>query len=88
LSPQQILSRTPRAFSLTWNTGAARAVEARRGFALIEFRGVTDFNPWLWENLMGATEALVELGGGKDMRVAPRAGGVTSDWMDLELTWK
>lgn len=87
LSPEGILSRAPRAFSITWNTGEAHVVEARRGYVSVAFSGCVGFNPWLWENLVGASIALLELGGAKDVQARQAAGGGDAAEMRFEASW-
>jgi len=87
LSPQGILSRAPRAFSLTWDEGEAKVLETAPKFIRVEFAGCRGFNPWLWENLIGASTALLELGGAKRVQARNAGGGGDSPQMIFEASW-
>ncbi|CAN5750873.1 hypothetical protein BH11MYX4_BH11MYX4_07290 [soil metagenome] len=87
LSPEGILSRAPRAFSLTWDTGDASVVESRPRHIVIEFSGCVGFNAWLWEVVIGASTALLELGGAKNIEIRVVAGGGDAPEMRMEARW-
>jgi len=87
LSPEGILSRVPRAFSQTWDTGSANVVESRSQHVVVDFSGCTGFNPWLWEVVFGASTALLELGGAKNIQLRSLSGGGEIPEMRMEARW-
>jgi hypothetical protein len=89
LTPQAMIAKAPKAFRMSWDTGTVRIPEARRGAARAEFRGCAEWNALLWQDMLGAVEALVEVGGGRNPRVEVLAGGGDGeDFMDISFRWE
>jgi hypothetical protein len=88
LTPQTMIVKAPKAFRMSWDTGTVTVVDARRGAARASFRGCAGWNQLLWHDMVGAIEALVEVGGGRTPRVAILGGGSDGqDFMDVDLRW-
>ena len=87
LSPESIVVRANKVFSMFWDTGTARVVEAKKGYAKGEFTGCEGYDAYLWEDMIGAIEALIEMGGGRDIRSKVLSGGGDSTGMVIEHAW-
>jgi hypothetical protein len=88
LTPQAMIAKAPKAFRMSWDTGIVRILEARPGAARAEFRGCAEWNALLWQDMLGAVEAVVEIGGGRNPRVELLAGGGDGeDFMDINSRW-
>jgi len=80
LSPGALFKLAQRIIGLYWD-GAGRAVveESEGGRALGRFEGFHGFNHDLWEDVVGASMGILELGGAKNVVPRVLAGGQDGD---------
>lgn len=88
LTPEAIISGTPRIMQHYWRGGRVAVTEARDGMAAAHFRGWHGFDRNVWLDLIGAAEAAIEVAGGESVRSRVVSGGRDGDdELDLELRW-
>ena len=88
LTPEAIVSGTPRMMQHYWRGGKVRVTEARDGMAAAHFSGWHGFDRNVWLDVIGAAEAAVEAAGGENVRTRVVSGGRDGDHaLELELRW-
>ncbi len=88
LSPESFVARAGKAWGMYWSTGTVTVVEARRGYAHVVFEGCEGFDAILWQDIQGSIEALLDIGGAKNVRMQTLSGGRDEDNLDLEMAWE
>jgi hypothetical protein len=89
LSPQALLAKAPRVYEQYFTTGTVSTPEIRRGQARVRFEGCKGFDRNIWDDMTGSVEVLVELAGGRDVRVEIVSGGDEGDVdTEMTLTWR
>lgn len=87
-SPETLLSQSKRVFALFADSGSCKVDETRRGFARLRYDGCNGANQGLWENILGSTETMVELCGGRAVGGKIVDGGRDGDHrMTSEISW-
>lgn len=88
MSPQALIAKAPRVFEQYYTRGTIKTPVCRAGLALLEWRGCVGFDRNMWDDMLGSVEALLELSGGREVRVEVLAGGGDEDEdTDMELSW-
>jgi hypothetical protein len=88
MSPQALIAKAPRVYEQYYTRGSVTTPTCRAGEALLLWRGCAGFDQNMWDDMLGSVEALLELAGGRDMRVEVLAGGGDKDEdMDMALSW-
>lgn len=88
LSPEFIFSQCPRLLQMYWEGGSAEKVDLRKGMGSMRFKGWQGFDRNIWEDIMGSTEALLEMCGSHAIRRRVIAGGDdTSGELWVEFRW-
>lgn len=87
LSPESLVARTPKVFSLAFEGAEAEALEARKGYVCIEYRKCAGFTAQIWDDVMAGTEMVIELAGGTDIRGKILAGGGRNPTMKAAFEW-
>jgi hypothetical protein len=87
LSPETLIKQTGRVFSLFCDSGGVTIEEARKGFARLRYSGCTGSSRGVWEDIMGSTEVLLELTGGRDASGRILEGGGDEGSMVCEFFW-
>jgi hypothetical protein len=87
-SPETLLKQSGRVFALFCEGGTCEVEASRKGFARIRYGNCAGGNRGVWENVLGGTETLVEVCGGRAVlaKVAAR-GNDGDDEMTAEVTW-
>jgi hypothetical protein len=89
LSPQALLAKAPRVYEQYFMMGTVRTPEIRRGHGRVRFEGCSGFDRNVWDDMIGSVEVLIELSGGRDVRVEIVSGGGDEDVdTEMTLTWK
>ncbi|HVY49785.1 MAG TPA: hypothetical protein VHB21_28015 [Minicystis sp.] len=87
-SPETLLAQSKRVFGLFCDGGRCTVEASRKGFARILYDGCPGANRGVWDNVLGGTEALVEVCGGRAVLAKIVAGGTDKDAeMTAEVTW-
>ena len=88
LTPQAIISGTPRMMQHYWRGGKVVVTEARDGMGAAHFSGWHGFDRNVWLDLIGAAEAAIEAAGGENVRSRVVSGGRDGHGdLELELRW-
>lgn len=88
LSPETLLSMTPRVWKTYWDGGQTKYLELRKGMARGYTFGCKGFDRSIWESIIGGSIAILEIGGAKNVRMRVVAGGGDGDdAMDCEARW-
>jgi hypothetical protein len=88
LSPQRLINQAPRAWSLYFDSGSLEVLEAREGMASARYFECVGFDRNVWERAMGGSEGLIEVCGGKNVRLRVVSGGGDGDEeLVLEARW-
>jgi hypothetical protein len=87
-SPETLLKQSGRVFALFCEGGTCEVETSKKGFARIRYANCGGSNRGVWDNVLGGTEALVEVCGGRAVlaKVALR-GNDGDDEMTAEVTW-
>ncbi len=87
-SPETLLKQSGRVFGLFCEGGSCEVEASKKGFARIRYANCAGANRGVWDNVLGGTETLVEVCGGRSVlaKVAAR-GGDGDDEMTAEVTW-
>ena len=87
-SPETLLKQSGRVFALFCERGACDVEASRKGFARIRYGNCAGANRGVWDNVLGGTETLVEVCGGRSVLAKVAAGGGDGDGeMTAEVTW-
>jgi hypothetical protein len=87
-SPETLLKQSGRVFSLFCEGGTTTVELSRKGFARIRYGGCGGANRGVWDNVLGGTEAIVEVCGGRAVAAKSVARGSDGDAeMTAEITW-
>lgn len=88
VSPQLMVTISPRIWGVYYDTGMMNVLEKREGFARVELTGCDGFDENLWQDVLGACELALELAGAKSVRMRIETGGGTGDAaMTLAAHW-
>ena len=88
LSPQTLISLSSRLFSTYYDTGSVQALDARKGYVRMRWSGCTGFSRTIWVGIFASCEMMLELAGGKNVRMHVRAGGgQDDDFAEAEAYW-
>ena len=87
LTVETAFGQTPRLMALYWRGGKIERLELERGRSRIRFAGWHGFSRHVWEDIIGSTEAILELCGAKHIRcrAVNRLDDATT--VDIELRW-
>lgn len=89
LSVQTVFGQTHRLMGLYWKGGKIERLEITTGRAKLRFENWPGFTEFIWEDLMGGIEAVLESCGAKNGRCRPAAGttsrGVKT--LDMDVRW-
>ena len=89
LSPESLVSKSARVFSTYYTRGAMHVSEKARGFVRVSFADCVGFDRNLWSDVVGSSEAGLELCGAKDIRFETlRGGGDGDDFFEIEVRWR
>lgn len=89
MSPDTLVNQMGRIFRMVVDTGEAVVEESRSGTARVRFSGCHGATRGTWEDMVGSTEVLIELCGGRDVtgRVVD-GGGDGEGSMTCVFTWR
>lgn len=88
MSPQALIAKAPKVFEQYFTEGTIVTPEVRAGFTRLEWRGCAGFDRNVWDDMVGSVEALIELAGGRDVRVEVLSGGEDGDADTvMAVTW-
>jgi hypothetical protein len=88
VSPEVVLRLSTRLFSNFYDTGQARILESRAGYARAEWTGCTGFDKNMWWEAFGAAEMFMELAGARHVRTRIVRGGEDPDeFSELTMHW-
>ncbi|NUP07375.1 MAG: hypothetical protein HOW73_15095 [Polyangiaceae bacterium] len=88
LSPETMVKQLGRIFTLFCETGTVHIEENRKGFARVKYGGCEGSSRGVWEDILGSTEVLIELCGGKSPSARIISGGGSGEGtMVCELSW-
>jgi hypothetical protein len=68
-SPQTLLALSQRVFSNYYDTGSVHISETREGFVRMRAQGCIDWDVNMWSELVGSSEALLEIAGARHVQV-------------------
>lgn len=89
LSPESLISKSARVFSTYFAQGTMTVVASRAGFAHVVFADCAGFDRSLWADIIGSSEAGLQLCGAKDTRFEVlRGGGDADDFFEIEARWR
>jgi hypothetical protein len=88
LSPETLLGQAGKVFSQFCEGGKCTVESTRKGSARILYSDCPGACRGMWENVLGSTELMVELCGGRDVIGKALTGGGDGDRMMLaQITW-
>lgn len=87
LTPKLMLTQTGRLLRLYYDAGTANVTSTVDGYALVRYVGFVGFDANLWQDFLGGSTTLIELGGARDTKVKVLGGGVDSS-LSCEVTWR
>ncbi|MCA9628472.1 MAG: hypothetical protein KC766_12430 [Myxococcales bacterium] len=88
MDPGFVIGKSPLIFRKYYDTGDAAVVEQNRGNCVLRFTDCKGFDANLWQGLMGACEAVLELSGAKNIRLrAVSGGGDVDEDADVSAYW-
>jgi hypothetical protein len=79
LAPETLFKWGPRVVALYYDRGKIVIEESMVGRAMARFEGFHGFTRSLWEDLIGGTTGLLELGGAKNVTARILSGGQDDD---------
>lgn len=85
MDPGFVIGKSPMVFRKYYDTGTAEVVERNSGNCLLRFSGCAGFDGNIWQGLIGACEAVLELSGAKNIRLRAVSGGGDAD-TDAEVS--
>jgi hypothetical protein len=89
LSPEVFLQQSAKVFALFCEGGRCEVESATAGSARILYSECPGASSGMWDNVIGGTERLVELCGGREVFGKPLRGGGDGDPTLLaQITWK
>lgn len=89
LSPDMLVNQIGRIFRMVVDSGEATVEENRGGTARVRFSGCEGANRGTWDDMLGSTEVLIELCGGRDATGRVISGGGDGEsWMSCQFTWR
>jgi len=87
-SPETLLKQSGRVFALFCEGGTCQVEASRKGFARIRYANCAGSNRGVWDNVLGGTEAIVEVCGGRAVNAKVVERGNDGDGeMTAEVTW-
>lgn len=89
LSVKTVFGQTHRLMGLYWKGGSIERLEITAGRARMRFENWRGFNEFIWEDIMGGIEAILDTCGAKNGRVRPAGKAPTSDTetLEMEVRW-
>jgi len=88
LSPQIMLSLASKLFNTYYDTGTFEVVQAQRGYAHARFSGCRGWDSNLWQDIQGSSVSLLEIAGGREVRLRVTSGGQPADSeAEFEAHW-
>ncbi|MCC6215339.1 MAG: hypothetical protein IT376_10750 [Polyangiaceae bacterium] len=88
LSPQTVYSLSNRLFGNYYDTGRVTTLENRPGFVHGRASGCVGWDRNMWQELVGATERILETAGARHVRIRVLAGGGDADEAcEIEARW-
>ncbi len=89
LSPQTLMGQSARVFRLFCDGGACTVEKTEARSATLLYTGIPGANRGFWDNVLGGSETIVELCGGRDVAVQVLDGGGDGDTtMRCEIKWR
>lgn len=88
LSPQTVYSLSNRMFTNYYDTGTVTTLETRPGFLHGRASGCAGWDRNMWQELVGATERILEIAGARHVRIrVVRGGGDGDELCEIEARW-
>jgi len=88
ISPQALLGMSQRLFNAYYDTGDFEIVESRTGFVSADCTNCLGFDENMWMELAGFCESLLEIAGGRNVRVRLLSGGTDgASQAQFEANW-
>jgi hypothetical protein len=89
LSPHTVFNASPRLFASYYDTGTVEILESRRGYTHALWSGCVGFSQSMWDEMHGASEAILEGAGAKNVRFrALSGGGLGDERFEAEAEWE
>ncbi len=89
VSPATLMAQMKRVFAMVCDGGGVIVEENLAGAARVRFIGCIGANRGTWDDMLGSTETLLELCGGRDANARVIEGGADGDnSMTCVLTWR
>jgi hypothetical protein len=89
LSPQTLMGQSARVFRLFCDGGACTVEKTEAHRATLLYTGCPGANRGFWDNVLGGSETIVELCGGRDVEAQVLEGGGDGDAkMRCEIKWR
>ena len=79
LSPQTLMSIGMTHFGRIYDTGKVEVLRESWGRVRVRWTGCAEFDHTMWVEIAGSCERLVELAGGKNVRISTTSGGRDGD---------
>jgi hypothetical protein len=79
VSPQTLLGLSARVFNSYFDTGEIKVLESQKGYVKVLYSGCIGWDRNVWSDLIGASTALLEMAGGKEVRVRVISGAGDED---------
>jgi hypothetical protein len=79
LAPETLFKLAQRVMALYWDGGRVVIEQAEHGRAMGRFDGFKGFTHSVWEDVIGGTIGVLEMGGAKNVQVRVVAGGGDGD---------
>lgn len=88
LSPETLTSMGARYFGRFYSRGSYSVVSSETHKVSLQFVDCAGFDHNMWLEVLGSTEAFVELSGRRDVKVFARSGaGDEDDWANVVASW-
>ena len=79
LAPQTLFKLAQRVMALYWDGGRVVIEQAENGRAMGRFDGFVGFDRSIWEDIIGGSIGVLEMGGARNVTVRVMAGGGDGD---------
>lgn len=88
VSPQTMLSMASRVFNTYYEIGTFEVLEGRTGFVRVQLTGCEGFDANMFTEFVGASSAMLEISGAREVRLRVISGGHDGDTaLELEGRW-
>ncbi len=89
ISPETLLGISARLFNNYYDTGTLEVVESKQGYARIALRGCVGWDQNMFTEIIGSTQAFLEVAGATNIRSHLLSGGQDGDTgMEAHAFWK